>query len=314
MNTVSRTRAPMPLPAVAGLGIAAGLAVVSYGHIFSVARLAGAAPWEAAIIAATVDGLIVMSLATIALARRYGQKPPPVAKVALVIGVAATGGANLVHGIAYGWAGVAVAVWVPLVAEVAYLLAMAALRIVQNAADTSTEGRPVICGPAIVPVAAVMAGVRVIERAEAVAAAGGRENGHAVAAAERPVICGHDVPVAAVMVRARRLRRPAASDAGVAAKVSAVEQHTAPVPPVATGELAAAVAALPGLDERDREVAVAVATGQVATGADVATLAGCSGRTGRRVLQRVSAAMAAAGGHWADVSGDRVAGPVTVGA
>ena len=43
-----------PLPAAAGLGIAAGLIAVSYGHIYNVARIAGSAPWEAAIIAATV--------------------------------------------------------------------------------------------------------------------------------------------------------------------------------------------------------------------------------------------------------------------
>lgn len=37
-------------------GIAAGLIAFSYGHIYAVALNAGAAGWEAAIIAATVDG------------------------------------------------------------------------------------------------------------------------------------------------------------------------------------------------------------------------------------------------------------------
>jgi hypothetical protein len=148
-------RSRVPLPALAGLGIAAGLIAVSYGHIYDVARDAGAAEWEAAIIAATVDGLIVMALSTIALAARYGVKPPKIAKTALIVGVTATGAANLVHGVSYGWTGVAVAIWVPLVAEVAYLLAMAAIRIVRQAADT----RPVICGGHLVAVSAVMSGV-----------------------------------------------------------------------------------------------------------------------------------------------------------
>lgn len=181
-------RSRIPLPALAGLGIAAGLIAVSYGHIYDVARDAGADPWEAAIIAATVDGLIVMALATIALAGRHGVKPPKVAKVALLVGVAATGAANLVHGVSYGWTGVAVAIWVPLVAEVAYLLAMAALRIVRQAKDT----RPAICGHRI-PVSAVM--VRVSAARAAVVAVAEQE---AAVLAGRPVICGRVVSVAAL--------------------------------------------------------------------------------------------------------------------
>ncbi|MGW5875251.1 hypothetical protein ACWFMI_01690 [Nocardiopsis terrae] len=45
--------APESAPTV-GLGIAAGLITVSCGHIYSVARDAGATAWEAGIIAAAV--------------------------------------------------------------------------------------------------------------------------------------------------------------------------------------------------------------------------------------------------------------------
>lgn len=205
----------IPLPAAAGLGIAAGLIAVSYGHIYSVARDAGAAPWEAGIIAATVDGLIVMALSTIALARRHGMKPPVIAKVSLIVGVVATGAANLVHGISYGWTGIAVALWVPIVAEVAYLLAMAALRIVQQA--TATEEREVICGHRV-SVATVMARV------------------HA-----RPVICGQDVPVATLAATLAAVRRPAPRDPRpvICTRVVAVATLAATMPPrpVATVEL-----------------------------------------------------------------------------
>jgi hypothetical protein len=59
VSTVPRQRGPLPIPTGAGFGIALGLAAVSYGHILSFAQGAGARLWEAIIIAATVDGLIV---------------------------------------------------------------------------------------------------------------------------------------------------------------------------------------------------------------------------------------------------------------
>jgi hypothetical protein len=182
MPTVSRS-ARIPLPTGAGFGIALGLAAVSYGHILDFAQGAGAQLWESIIIAATVDGLIIMALSVIGHARRYGVKPPKIAKVALLTGVVATGGANLHHGLSYGWEGVAMAVWVPLVAELAYLLAMAALRIGQEAAATG-DRRPVICGHTV-PVPAVMSRVAARRPAAEEQAAG-----RAAAADTRPVICG----------------------------------------------------------------------------------------------------------------------------
>lgn len=253
MPTVSRPGRP-PFPAVAGLGIAAGLIAVSYGHIYDVAAGAGAAMWEAAIIAATVDGLIVMALATIALARRHAVKPPAIAKVALVVGVMATGAANLHHGIAYGWTGVAVALWVPLVAEVAYLVAMAALRITQ-AADVSapTADRPDICGHHI-PVPAVMVRVAV-DRAPVMAA--------------EPAVTGEESPVIAATRPATVRPRPAQRQA-VTADVTAARE-------------AAVMEWLAAADTRPA----------TATGADIAALLAerdlgtVSVRTGRRILAAV---------------------------
>jgi len=54
-----------------------------------------------------------------------------------------------------------------------------------------------------------MARVRGTGGAAAPVVGGGREDGRAVAVPDRPVICGRTVPVEAVMVRARRLRRTA---------------------------------------------------------------------------------------------------------
>ncbi|GAA4918014.1 DUF2637 domain-containing protein [Streptomonospora salina] len=106
------------------LAIAIGLALVSYGHIHSFARDAGASVWEAAIVAATVDGLIVVAIGAIGHARRTGATPPRMVKMALVIGIIATTGANVHDGLPHGWRGVVLALWVPIAAEVAYQLAM----------------------------------------------------------------------------------------------------------------------------------------------------------------------------------------------
>ncbi|MDA2805681.1 DUF2637 domain-containing protein [Nocardiopsis suaedae] len=299
MTTLPKGRAPFPLPAAAGLGIAAGLAVVSYRHAYAFALKAGATFYEALIIAATVDGVIVMCLATIALARRYGQAPPKVAKIGLLLGIIATGGANLVYGLTHVWVGVAVAIWVPLVAEVAYLVAMAALRITQAAAAAAEE-RPVVCGRSV-PVEAVMARVRAAE--EAGAGAGAEESlatAPPVVSAPRPVICGAVVPVAAVVAGVRRpaAARPVAprrQEEPVAEVSDRLSAGAAAARAALPADVAERLGALPGLDERDRAVAALVAADRVATGAEVAALTGSSERTGRRVLRRVTAALELAG-------------------
>lgn len=175
------------LPITGSLAIAVGLIAVSYGHIFSFATKAGAQPWEAAILAATVDGAIVVALAVTGFAKSRGQEPPRVAKVTLVVAVVATGAANLDHGLQYGWRGVAAAVWVPLVAEMAYLLAMAT----HSVSAHGDHRRPATCGGRTIPVATVM--VRV---AAARAVGGEPAEREASAVSARPVICGPVVPVA----------------------------------------------------------------------------------------------------------------------
>lgn len=173
------------------LAIAVGLVVVSYGHIRKFAIEAGAAPWEAAVIAVTVDALVVLSIAAIGHARGVGHRPPAMAKVALIVGIVATTGANIHHGLDHGWAGIVVSLWVPVAAELAYQLAMSAVRI--GATGGQEDVRPAVCGGHVVAVATVMARVTADRQAAEEAAA--RE---AAAMAARPVICGRAVPVATV--------------------------------------------------------------------------------------------------------------------
>ena len=152
--------------------IAGSLLIVSFGHIRAFAELAGAGPRDAVIIAITVDALVVLALAAIGQARRLGHRPPLIAEVALVTGIVATTGANLHYGWSHGWMGIVVSLWVPVAAELSYQLAMTAIRMA-SAGNTSSMAT----GP----------------------------DG-------RPVICGHDVPVAMLAVTLVAVRRPAPRD------------------------------------------------------------------------------------------------------
>lgn len=187
------------------LAIAIGLVVVSYGHIRKFAIEAGAAEWEAAVIAVTVDALVVLSIAAIGHARSVGQHPPAMAKVALIVGIVATTGANIHHGLDHGWAGIVVSLWVPIAAELAYQLAMSAVRV----GPTGGQKKPAICGQ-VIPVATVM------------------ERVHA-----RPAICGGQVPVAMLAVTLLAVRRPAPRDPRpvICTRVATVTGLVATMPP-----------------------------------------------------------------------------------
>lgn len=131
MTTVPSTAPARGGPAITisgSIAIAVGLAAVSYEHILSFATDAGAEVWEAVIIAATVDSLIIMAISTMAVARRRGVPVPAVAVVALMVGVVATTGANLYDGIEHGWMGIATSVWVPTAALLAEQLASWVIR------------------------------------------------------------------------------------------------------------------------------------------------------------------------------------------
>ncbi|MFE6305062.1 DUF2637 domain-containing protein [Nocardiopsis sp. NPDC057823] len=222
--------APSSLPYYAtitgSLAIAVGLVVVSYGHIRKFAAAAGAAAWEAAVIAATVDALVVLSIAAIGHARGRGHQPPAMAKIALIVGILATTGANIHHGLDHGWMGIVVSLWVPVAAELAYQLAMAAVKIGPH--GHGRDGRAVICARPI-PVAAVTARVDGQRRA---AMAAVEEERRRLAA--RPRVCGAVVTVAAAMGRVSAQR------AAVAAAAAEQDAAMAARPAICGGRLVAA--------------------------------------------------------------------------
>ncbi|WP_304452932.1 hypothetical protein [Nocardiopsis sp. YSL2] len=130
-NTVSSSAPSRRGPAITisgSLAIAVGLAAVSYSHLLEAVMAGGADLWEAIIIAGTVDSLILMAICTIADARRRGVPVPAVAVVALLAGIVATTAANLYGGVAHGWLGVAISLWVPIAALLAEQLVARVIR------------------------------------------------------------------------------------------------------------------------------------------------------------------------------------------
>ena len=330
-TTVPRPSWTARLPYVAtiagSLAIAGALLAVSFGHIRTFALLAGAAEWEAVVIAATVDALVVLAVAAIGHAKRTGHTPPPVAKVALVVGIVATTGANLHYGLSHGWMGIVVSLWVPVAAELAYQLAMAAVRIGADAPAPATpsvateeDGRPVICTRVIgvATVAATMpprpvatpepADVRPDICGQFVAT-------EDVAMPERPVICGgHLIPAAEVAMPPVDTRRPVCSRPVTVAELLALSPVAMPRPaateetpvPTTRPRLAKRAVATPAATVADREAAVldwltapSAPADRLATAAGpdiVAVLAEAghgrvSARTGRRILADVRAAL-----------------------
>ncbi|WP_435108860.1 hypothetical protein [Nocardiopsis synnemataformans] len=183
-------------PIFGSVGIAAGLLAVSFTHIYDFVLKAGNPPWSAVVIAGTVDITVVLAISTLTLARNRGVAPSPWAKPVLIGAMVATVGANVYHGVAYGWQGIAVAIWVPFAAEGAFQLAMWTLRTLK-----STEASMTICGGHRIPVAAVTARVTADRTAAELATAEERER-----LAARPVLCGRTVPMAAVMERVTAAR------------------------------------------------------------------------------------------------------------
>lgn len=116
---------------VALLGAAA--AIVSYSHVLELALGHGQSGRTAHLTPLTVDGLVfVPSLVSLAAARRR-EKAPALAHIALALGIAATGAANVIYGLEYGLLGAAVAGWPAVALVLSHHLLMGMIR----------RGRPV---------------------------------------------------------------------------------------------------------------------------------------------------------------------------
>jgi hypothetical protein len=148
--------------ALAVMAVAVIAAVISYRHAYELVATHGESGPTARLVPLTVDGLIWAASMVMLDANRRHQPVPALAKWSLGVGIVATIGANLAHGLGHGPLGALVSAW-PAVALVgSYELLMALVRAEQHtitvrASDTA-EGHdaPPIepnapTGPAEVP-------------------------------------------------------------------------------------------------------------------------------------------------------------------
>jgi hypothetical protein len=94
-----------------GVGVAAVAAVVSYEHASALVREHGESGWTGRLIPLTVDGLIYASSMMMLDSARRGARVPVLARWLLGLGIVATMGANVAHGLSHGIIGAVVAAW-----------------------------------------------------------------------------------------------------------------------------------------------------------------------------------------------------------
>jgi hypothetical protein len=110
--------------AVACVGLVA--AVLSYRHQFELAAGHGESALTARLVPFSIDGLLLAGTLAVLDAARRARGPAWAARITVALGVAMTLWANVVHGLAYGPAGVVISGWPPvaLIAAVEVLARM----------------------------------------------------------------------------------------------------------------------------------------------------------------------------------------------
>ncbi|HLV75113.1 MAG TPA: DUF2637 domain-containing protein [Vulgatibacteraceae bacterium] len=101
-------------------------AVISYRHAYTLAVDHGETGTTAALVPVTADGLLLVAGLVMLDAARRGVPAPPLARLALALGIVATIAANLAHGLDHGLVGALVAAWpaVTLILTVELLMGM----------------------------------------------------------------------------------------------------------------------------------------------------------------------------------------------
>ena len=118
--------------------VAAVAAVISYRHAYELVRTHGESGITARLVPFTVDGLIWAASMVILDASRRKQRVPALAKWSLGVGIVATVGANVAHGLSHGPIGALVSAWPALALVGSFELLMTLTR---NAAS-SVHSKP----------------------------------------------------------------------------------------------------------------------------------------------------------------------------
>src|SRR5262249_7035049 len=97
--------------ALAVVAVAGVAAIISYQHACELVTTHGETGLTARLLPFTVDGLIWAASMVVLEASRRNHPVPPLAKWSLAIGIVATIGANLAHGLNHGPIGALVSAW-----------------------------------------------------------------------------------------------------------------------------------------------------------------------------------------------------------
>jgi hypothetical protein len=119
--------------ALAVIAVAGVAAIISYQHAYELVRSHGESGMTARLLPFTVDGLIWAASMVVLDASRRHQPVPPLAKWSLALGIVATIGANLAHGLNHGAIGALVSAWLALALVGSFELLMLLIRTHQRA-------------------------------------------------------------------------------------------------------------------------------------------------------------------------------------
>ncbi len=97
--------------ALAVVAVAGVAAIISYRHAYELVRSHGESGTTARLAPFTVDGLIWAASMVMLDASRRSQRAPRLASWSLAVGIVATVGANLAHGVDHGPIGALVSAW-----------------------------------------------------------------------------------------------------------------------------------------------------------------------------------------------------------
>lgn len=127
--------------ALAVVAVAGVAAIISYQHAYELVTSHGETGLTAHLLPFTVDGLIWAASMVVLDASRRHHPVPLLAKWSLAVGIVATIGANLAHGLNHGPIGALVSAWPALALVGSFELLMLLIRTQQqDSADCSVSG------------------------------------------------------------------------------------------------------------------------------------------------------------------------------
>ncbi|MCW2946572.1 MAG: hypothetical protein JWR24_3289, partial [Actinoallomurus sp.] len=124
--------------ALAVIGVAGVAAIISYRHAYELVRSHGESGATARLVPLTVDGLIWAASMVILDANRRTRRVPRLAGWSLGVGIMATVGANLAHGLGHGPLGALVSAWPALALVGSYELLMTLIKAEDGSAEEPT--------------------------------------------------------------------------------------------------------------------------------------------------------------------------------